>query len=83
MVSEGSTGWVFNPEDPSDMYAALDRCMNTDEDTLLKMRRRAQDIALQLSPDQVAESIQRAVLACMSQRQTVQAQAGDSRNPSS
>ena len=81
MVSEGNTGWVFNPENPSDMYSALDRCMNTDEDTLLKMRQRAQDTALQLSPDQVAESIQRAVLACMSQRQT--AKAADSRNPSS
>jgi len=57
LVKEGVNGWVFRPDVAPEMYAAIERALNTPQGELEKMRERARRRALDLTPDVVANRI--------------------------
>lgn len=57
LVEEGVNGWVFRPDVAQEMYAAVDRALNTPQEELAEMRERARKRALDLTPDVVADRI--------------------------
>jgi len=61
LVDDGETGWKFIPDDPQDVYRAIDEAMNTPLETLEKMREVGQAKASSCTPDRVAESMLKAV----------------------
>jgi len=61
LVDDGETGWIFVPDDPLDVYRAIDIAMNTPNDTLNNMRKVGQAKALGCSPDRIVESMLKAV----------------------
>lgn len=62
LVVNGSNGWLFRPDDPDDMYRAIDACLRTPESVLLEMRSKAREVSLRISPEYVVDSIMAAVL---------------------
>jgi glycosyltransferase involved in cell wall biosynthesis len=54
MVSEGVNGWIFSPDKPEDMYAAIDRAFSASDSELLAMRSQARARALQVTPENTA-----------------------------
>jgi glycosyltransferase involved in cell wall biosynthesis len=65
LVREGVAGWVFHSGQEDEVYAAIERCMNTPAEELEIMRRRAKEAALRLSPEAIAEQVIAAVGRCL------------------
>jgi glycosyltransferase involved in cell wall biosynthesis len=65
LIQEGRNGWIFTPDNAEDTYQAIDRMMNTSDEELDAMRVRGRATALQLTPERVAEFIDRAVDYCV------------------
>ena len=63
LVDDGANGWTFQPDDEKRVYEAIDRSMSTPIDKLNQMREHARKTALRLTPEVVAERIDRAVAA--------------------
>lgn len=61
LVVNGETGWTFRPDNPEEMYAALDRSLSTPVEELEEMRARARDRINYLTPDFVADRILEAI----------------------
>ncbi|MEB3829837.1 glycosyltransferase family 4 protein [Phormidium sp. CCY1219] len=57
LVEEGETGWQFRPDDPEDMYSALERSLSIPYAQLESMRVKARDRIQHLTPDFVADNI--------------------------
>jgi len=56
-VNEGETGWVFRPDDNSQIEAAIDRCMRVQPDELLQMGDAAKAAVAGISPASSANEI--------------------------
>ena len=56
-VTEGETGWVFHPDDTSEIEAAVERAMNTSPERLLAMGKTARADVEEISPANSAEKI--------------------------
>lgn len=56
LVEEGVTGWVFDPRDADDMYAALERSFASTVEDLEAMSGRVRERIAQLSPAIVGQS---------------------------
>lgn len=67
LCTEGETGWLFRPDRPGEMYAALDRCFATAKDKLGEMRLKARDRVRAITPAVAADSL--AELATIALRQ--------------
>ncbi len=65
LIEDGRNGWCFRPDRIEDIYAAIDRAMNTPVASLNDMRQRAREKALLHSPQAVAARIQSAVQQVM------------------
>ena len=61
LVNEGETGWKFFPDDPQDVYRAIEKAMNTQLVTLNNMRGRGQAKAKSCTPDRVSERMLQAI----------------------
>lgn len=61
LVTEGETGWTFQPETPDSIYAAIDRALLISPHDRARMGRAACDRVFQLTPDIVAARIAGAV----------------------
>jgi glycosyltransferase involved in cell wall biosynthesis len=61
LVTEGETGWTFQPEVQDSVYAAIDRALLVSADGRARMGRAACDRVFQLTPDVVAARIAGAV----------------------
>ena len=55
LVTDGVNGWVFDPMDERDTYAAIDRALQLDRTSLDRMRQAAIDACAGLTPHVVAE----------------------------
>ena len=49
-VVEAENGWIFRPDSPKDIEAAIDRCMHTDSKQLLEMGKRARSAVSHITP---------------------------------
>ena len=65
LVVDGYNGWTLRPDDPEQIYAAIDRCLSTTPEALDQMRARARASAVPLTPEYVAGLLDRAVMACL------------------
>jgi glycosyltransferase involved in cell wall biosynthesis len=65
LVKEGTNGWYFRPENPDEIYGAIDRALMLPEHELNLMRKSARDTALQLSPDVVTGMIDHAIVSTL------------------
>ncbi len=61
LVVNDETGWTYRPDQPEEMYEALDRAMKTQPERLDEMRRIARNRIAQLTPDFVAERVMEAI----------------------
>lgn len=61
LITDGATGWLFRPDDTSDMRRALDAALSTPRQRLCRMGRRGQLSIRMLSPDRIAGRIAQAV----------------------
>ena len=61
LVVEGETGWQFRPDEPEEMYSALDRSLSMPFAQLERMRTQARDRIQYLTPDFVADNILKAI----------------------
>ncbi len=61
LVEDGVTGWVFRPDNPDEIYSALEKAVGTTEEDLAKMRGMARDRIQYLTPDFVADNILEAI----------------------
>jgi glycosyltransferase involved in cell wall biosynthesis len=61
LVVEGETGWQFRPDEPEEMYSALDRSLSMPLPQLERMRTKARDRIQYLTPDFVADNILKAI----------------------
>ncbi len=61
LIDDGETGWKFIPDDPQDVYRAIDKAMNTHLVTLNNMRGRGQAKAQSCTPDRVSERMLQAI----------------------
>jgi hypothetical protein len=57
MVVDGVTGWLFDPEEASQTYAALDRALSTPEAALNEMRGECPERALRYAPENLIDSL--------------------------
>ncbi len=57
LIVDGVTGWRFRPDQNEEMYAALDRALNTSADALALMRQTARDRIQHLTPEFIAEQL--------------------------
>jgi glycosyltransferase involved in cell wall biosynthesis len=55
LVEEGESGWLFTPSDTQDIYAAIDRALQTDSASLDSMRRHAITAIAELTPYAIAD----------------------------
>lgn len=65
LVEEGVNGWTFRPDRGGEIYAALDRALQTSPEVLRSMGRVARSKALELTPDAVADRLLRAINSCL------------------
>jgi glycosyltransferase involved in cell wall biosynthesis len=63
LVSEGVTGWIFDPMDDASVQAAIDRFYNTHTEQLVRMRSAARERIASLTPDTAAARIYAALRA--------------------
>ena len=68
LVIDGVNGWTFDPSRPSEIYAAINRSMQTAGEQFHAMRAKAQARALALTPDDVARMIDDAIAATVKTR---------------
>lgn len=68
LVRDNCNGWIFHPDLPDEMHAAIDRCLSASDDELDRMRGAARETALRLTPDYVAGLVDAAILACCRSR---------------
>lgn len=61
LVTEGVTGWIFDPTSNSSVQDALDRMHQTSPDQLVKMRQAARDRIATLTPASAAAKIHEAL----------------------
>jgi glycosyltransferase involved in cell wall biosynthesis len=61
LVRDGLEGWLFHPDRPEEMYAALDRAFATLPEELARMRQAARDRIRRVTPDFVADLFARVV----------------------
>ena len=61
LIVEGETGWTFRPDQPEEMYDALDRSLLTSHEALENMRVKAREQISHLTPKFVATSIFKAI----------------------
>ncbi|MCT7963303.1 glycosyltransferase family 4 protein [Laspinema sp. D1] len=61
LVVDGETGWQFRPDEPEEMYSALDRALSMPLAQLEHMRTKARDRIQYLTPDFVADNILKAM----------------------
>ncbi|MCT7972269.1 glycosyltransferase family 4 protein [Laspinema olomoucense] len=61
LVVEGETGWQFRPDEPEEMYSALERSLSMSVAQLEQMRTKARDRIQYLTPDFVADNILKAI----------------------
>ncbi len=64
LVREGVTGWLFRPDQPEEVYAALDRALNTPSSVLEQMRIKAREVAAAITPEAMADRILQAIDWC-------------------
>jgi len=64
LIEDEVTGWTFYPDDPGQIYDALNRAMQTMPDRLALMRDEARKRALAITPEVIAEKILQVVEAC-------------------
>lgn len=57
LVTDGRNGWTFRPDRPAEMFAALDRALNTPHETVDQMAVQARASARETTPSTVAESV--------------------------
>jgi glycosyltransferase involved in cell wall biosynthesis len=67
LVSDGENGWVFHPDQSEEVYMKLDRFFATPDDDLNRMRSRARETAVQLTPESMANGIVNAIQFVQSQ----------------
>lgn len=65
LVNDGENGWVFNPDNPSETYLALDRALSAPKETLARMREKARETAFSVTPNLAAERMLGAIDFCM------------------
>lgn len=65
LVSDGTTGWLFDPDHEDSVRNALDRCLSLDKPGLIAMGGAARARAATLTPDSVAEAFRRAIDSVM------------------
>lgn len=57
LVTEGLTGWTFDPEDDRSTRAALDRALSTTPAELAGLRERARERVASLTPERAADDV--------------------------
>lgn len=57
LVKDGGNGWTFRPDQPEEMYVALDRALNAPYDAVNQMAIRARAAAREITPSAVAENV--------------------------
>ena len=70
LCSEGETGWLFRPNVPAEIEAALDRCFLTPEEKLQEMRDNARSRVRSITPASVADSLTEVVRVALQHRET-------------
>lgn len=55
LIKDGVNGWLFTPTDPQDIYAAIDRSLQTDSASLASMRKHAVTAVAELTPQAMAD----------------------------
>ena len=55
LVKEGVNGWLFTPSDTQDIYAAIDRSLQTDSASRDSMRKHAIAALAELTPEAMAD----------------------------
>ena len=76
LVTEGVTGWIFDPLSADSMPAALERALNAPADTLPAMREAARRRIMGLTPSSAGERMARAVQHLLMDRSVVSAVRG-------
>jgi len=66
LIQDGYNGWVFRPGEGDEAYRAFDRMMSTSTSQLDAMRAHGRAVALELSPERVADLIGAAIRCCAS-----------------
>ncbi|RPH41800.1 MAG: glycosyltransferase [Burkholderiales bacterium] len=56
MIRDGETGWLYDPRSDEQMSAAIGRFFDTPVPTLARMGEQARAVALEITPDRVAQS---------------------------
>lgn len=64
LVVDGQNGWTFRPDDTKQAYHAIDRCLNTPEDVIGRMREHARASAIRFTPERVADLVAKTVVEC-------------------
>ena len=64
MVVDGQNGWIFSPESPTHVRAALDRALRAPPNLLAMMKANARETALRVSPEHVADCMEAAIQRC-------------------
>jgi glycosyltransferase involved in cell wall biosynthesis len=57
LIKDGCTGWIFDPSDPAETDDAIERALDSTDDTLRSMARQARQSAMFLSPELAAHAI--------------------------
>jgi len=63
-VVDGQNGWIFSPESPTHVRAALDRALRAPPNLLAMMKANARETALRFSPEHVADCMEAAIQRC-------------------
>lgn len=63
LIEDSVTGWRFRPDTADQIYAALDRCLQTPPEKLNTMREHARASACLWTPEAVASRIEKAIMA--------------------
>ncbi len=61
LVHDGVTGWTFRPDQPEEMYRALDRALSTPIEELEVIRGHARDRIAHITPEFVADQCLKAI----------------------
>ncbi|MBP0014249.1 MAG: glycosyltransferase family 4 protein [Roseofilum sp. SBFL] len=65
LCTEGKTGWVFQPDRPSEIYQAIDRALSTSPETLEQMRIQSRKRIESMTPEFVASKFVEAINSIM------------------
>ena len=67
LVSDGENGWRFRPDDPRELYTAIDAALNSSADELNQMRVAARERVRPLTPEKTADDVVQAIRKLMPQ----------------